>query len=380
MKLKKFLSTAAFFSVALFISLPLFSCQDEETEVTNPEPTDTLEVDSRLVLLINRTITAEDIDFKIECVDFVYPISISIFDTAFDIASTEEIESDAQFSFFLERLEEESLIASINYPISTVFAGESTAVEISDNLGLQNTLLDGQGANCNEPISVQDCTQANTTENLKNCNWNINRYSVNENFENFSINFHEGVEGVTISISDNTGVTHLGDWEVLEEDNLLKLKISTQIIDFNWEIVECGDDFIQARGDEGTIILAKDCTEEDLEITTANELIVNDGCVWQMDRYIVGEDRPFDSLVGRTFEFNDQGTFVFNDVDTLFRGEWRFEKDDDGNLVLILDPFQSLPAYIDFDFTIDTLREGFMLWNANSTEEGIITGFEQICL
>ena len=130
MKLKKFLSTAAFFSVALFISLSLFSCQDEETEVTNPEPTDTLEVDSRLVLLINRTITAEDIDFKIECVDFEYPISISIFDTAFDIASTEEIGSDAQFSSFLERLEEESLIASINYPISTVFVGESTAIEI----------------------------------------------------------------------------------------------------------------------------------------------------------------------------------------------------------------------------------------------------------
>ena len=378
MKLIKISKIVAYFSIAMALSLSLFSCQDEEADITNPEPTDVLDASSRLVLLINRTVTDEDIDFKIECLDFEYPISISIFDTDFDIARTDEIESDAQFSSFLETLEEENLIASINYPITTVFTGESTPIEISDNLGLENTLLEGQGANCNEPITVQDCTQTNTTENLKNCKWTINRYSINEDFESYTITFNEGA---TLSISNNADITYTGDWEVLEEDNLLKLKISTQIIDFNWEIIECGEDFLQAKSDDGTIILAKDCTVEveNPEITAAKELII--GCTWLMDRYIVDGDSPFtDNLNSRTFEFNDQGTFVFSDAGTLYRGEWTFEKDANDNLVLILEPFQSLPEFIDYDFTMDTFRDGFMLWNANTNDNEITTGFEQVCL
>ena len=489
MKLKKISKILIYFSIAMSLSLSLSSCQDDETEITSPEPSGFTILEDRLVLLLNRTVTDEDVDFKIDCVDFIYPISISTFDTSFDVANTNEIESDAQFLSFLETLEEDSLIASLNYPIETIFVGESTPIEISDNIGLQNTLLDGQGTNCNgDPLTVQDCTREsinsnlidcawtirnfsanneleeytitfndeltfslfnNTDEvipgewrvteendqltlhllnelidiswqivecsdeflqasndtdtivlikdctnfsegcpqefiinNLTDCTWVISSYSVNPNLEAFIINFRESDGGLTILVPGVADRTFDGDWEVLEEDNLSRLNISSEIIDFNWEIVECGDDFIQASGDEGSISLFKNCVDiiEDPEITAAKELIVNEGCIWQMDRYIVGEDRPFDSLVGRTFEFNDQGTFVFNDVDTLFRGEWKFEKDGNDNLILILDPFLSLPDYIDFDYTIDTIREGFMLWSANNTEEEIITGFEQICL
>lgn len=388
MKLKKILNKAMYFTAALFIALSLLSCQDEESEITNPEPSEVLGNDSILTNLISSAVSEEDSQEHIKCLDFEYPISISVFDTSFDVADTENINTDAQFFSFLETLD--GIIASINYPITTLFASEEL-IEINDNEGLTSILLDAQGTTCNEIEEDPEIIAAN--EIIIGCTWVMDRYIVDGERTIFPADFFttfEFAEDGTFIYSDST-TFYDGDWNFEKDDNnnlLLILNPSQSLpenIDYDYKIDTLRDGFMlwSAINANQEIIIGfeKDCTietEEDPEITAAKEIIVNDGCTWAMDRYIVDGQRPFDSTVGRTFEFFEDGTFIFSDS-TTYIGDWTFEIDTNGDLILILEPEQSLPEYIDYDFTMSELREGFMLWLAVNTNQEIITGFEQSC-
>jgi len=84
MKLKKRFLIAQKFWIAFAVIFSLFSCQEEETEIVNPDPADIIETDSELNSLLTRVTSDENNEDAISSIDFEYPISISIFDTSFD--------------------------------------------------------------------------------------------------------------------------------------------------------------------------------------------------------------------------------------------------------------------------------------------------------
>jgi len=225
---------------------------------------------------------------------------------------------------------------------------------------------------------VQDCTQTTITESLPNCKWNISRYSANEEFQDFIIFFNEDH---TISINDNTDITYPGTWEIIERSEQLFLTIATEIIDINWEIIECESNVIQASGNDETIFIVEDCnvlvidepsTTEEL---AAKELLI--GCPWSIDRYIVDNENLVSEYSESSFQFINENLFVFRmgDNTEVYRGSWNIETNEEGILIIVLDP--TLPDFIDHDYQIDTIREGFILWSAVDTDQEIVVGFEQ---
>ena len=487
MKLKKRFLIAQKFWITFAVIFSLFSCQEEETEIVNPEPADIIETDSELNSLLTRVTSDENNEDAISSIDFEYPISISIFDTSFDVADTENIDSDIQFSSFLETLEDD-VIASLNYPV-TLFYEDLSTIQVENNQVLENTLAEAITINDSDPAMVQDCTQATIIESLPNCKWNISRYSANEEFEDFIIFFNENN---TLSINDNTDIAYTGRWEIIERSEQLFLTITTEIIDINWQIVECESDAIQASGNDETIIIREDCTDDSVPVMvqdctqesitenllecswtintySANEefedfviffndgnlLSINDntdiaypgtwdlierneqlfltistdiidinwqiveceddsiqasgsdetiiiekkcndvvidepntteelaakelliGCPWSIDRYNVDNENLFSEYSESSFQFINENLFVFRMGDSaeVYRGSWDIETNEEGALILVLDP--TLPDFIDHDYQIDTLREGFTLWSAVDTDLEIVVGFEK---
>jgi len=145
----------------------------------------------------------------------------------------------------------------------TLFYEDLSTIQVENNQVLENTLAEAITINDSDPAMVQDCTQATIIESLPNCKWNISRYSANEEFEDFIIFFNENN---TLSINDNTDIAYTGRWEIIERSEQLFLTIATEIIDINWQIVECESDAIQASGNDETIIIREDCTDDSVPV------------------------------------------------------------------------------------------------------------------
>ena len=86
-------------------------------------------------------------DEDIECLDFVYPITFSIFNTVTEQISTINVQNDNQMYNVIEMLDE-SEIANVIFPISLLlFDGSSVII---DNLDELETVIDNSQDSCDE--------------------------------------------------------------------------------------------------------------------------------------------------------------------------------------------------------------------------------------
>ena len=86
----------------------------------------------------------------IECVDFVYPISFSIYNTDFQVIDTVQINSDEELYVFLDDLDaanEGAVLASLNFPVTLVYANGNTQ-EVNSNQELE-TAINQAETDCN---------------------------------------------------------------------------------------------------------------------------------------------------------------------------------------------------------------------------------------
>ena len=70
-------------------------------------------------------------DDDIECIDFQDPITISVFNSNFDVIDTVEINSDEELYEFIDELDG-GVLASINFPVTMILADGST-IEVNNN-------------------------------------------------------------------------------------------------------------------------------------------------------------------------------------------------------------------------------------------------------
>ena len=130
-------------------------------------------------------------DDIVECADFVYPISFSIYNTSFQVIDTVVIDNDYELYIFLEGLENGNngvILASINFPVSIQYTNGST-VEVNNNQELEDAInIASENCNNNEPLGCLE------TNDIVMCDEN------NDGFELF--NLYEGlsdINGCTIN-------------------------------------------------------------------------------------------------------------------------------------------------------------------------------------
>ncbi len=285
--------------------------------------------------------TEDDVDDVIECVDFVYPISFSIYNSAFQIIDTVVIENDEALYDFLEELEENpaggAIIASLNYPVTLIYSDGST-IEVNSNQELQAAINAADGF-C-EDDDTQDCNLNDVELFLLECEWVIHSFNGDDNLQAYSINFNENG---TFSISEGgTPNAIAGHWELSETDaglvlSLTELTALDQDLGGDWLITVCEEDEIKlirenSAGLVNYVILDRHC-EGDIDCSAqqvSNSLVE---CVWHSGTNAVSSD-----YIG-VFNFDPSGVFTLTTpAGNVITGQWNIALTDTGIYLVVSFP------------------------------------------
>ncbi|MGJ8665321.1 MAG: LamG domain-containing protein [Patiriisocius sp.] len=251
----------------LIVALLAFttSCQEEEIIVENPPPEESIEADSTLSnamrMMANNEIeiTTEDID----CIDFVYPISFSVYDSEFIIIDTVTINSAQELLVFLASLIlNPNEIVSLNYPVSLEKA-DGTIVEANNNAELLTIIITAL-MECDAIVDpMNDCPPLLVSANLQQCFWYPKVYDGNSQYQYNHFTFlNDSVYRMT-----TFGYEVERKYDTYEFDNKSFIKFRANqvpLLDFitgEWEVLECAEGELLLKNTETNIEtdFIKDC-------------------------------------------------------------------------------------------------------------------------
>ncbi len=166
-----------------------------------------------------------EIDDDIECLDFVYPITASVFNINNEIISTITFNNDYQFFEFIDDIDESDII-TINFPITIVLSDE-TSISIANLYELEDA-IQSYADDCDEDddydYNDDDCNDCNLdefTSLLISCSdWQVDKLERNGNdyddiYDGYVFNFFSNN---TVSVYWNT-ITVYGTWSSSGDGN-----------------------------------------------------------------------------------------------------------------------------------------------------------------
>ncbi|WP_051169864.1 hypothetical protein [Mesoflavibacter zeaxanthinifaciens] len=229
--------------------------------------------------LIDDCLGENEDDDDIECIDFVYPVSFSIYNTDFQVINTVTINNDEALYNFLEDLDG-PILASLDFPVTLITASGNTVI-VNNNQELEVAISDADGT-CDEDDDYDwndddnNCTDENVELNLKECLWDISNYNNSNVFSDYYIDFNTNYEFSVLNEAGN--IIHDGSWSVTQDGAIITLNFTTDWEDLagDWTIVNC-DDEDEYNLDNGqiTMQIEQDCTVSNnpLGCLEANDIV-----------------------------------------------------------------------------------------------------------
>ncbi len=263
-------------------------------------------------------------DDDIECIDFKYPISFSVYDANFQVIDVITVENDRELHKFIKRVKEGDVFASLNFPVTMVLA-DGTEIVVNNNEELENIINEAKDA-CDEDddndYGDDDFTKERLDEYLQVCPWVVHEFKRNNQdntaeYKEYALNFKE--DGV-VKMRARNGDVLTGTWStrVTDRGALLKLEFET-LADFTleWIVYDIEYGKIKLYEEGGNrIIMKKNC---DVVIDITKERIENylQECLWRVARlHVEGSDNEKD-YIGTPLKF-----FANNVVKIRLNGEF----------------------------------------------------------
>ncbi|TGV02095.1 hypothetical protein [Flavivirga rizhaonensis] len=300
----------------LEIVFPITIVLADHTEIVLNNRTD-------LENLIKECKGENEADDDIECIDFQYPISFSVYDTEFQVIDVITVENDRQLHRFVKRVANAEVLASLNFPVTMIYADGSTTV-VNNNEELESTINEAKD-DCDEDddndYGDDDFTKERLDEYLKICPWVVHEFKRDNQdntpeYKEYALNFKE--DGVVV-MRARGGDILTGTWNtrVTDRGALLKLEFDT-LADFTLEWVVYDIEYGKIKLYEvggNRIIMKKNC---DVVIDHTKERVENylQECLWRVARLSVdGADNEKD-YIGTPLKF-----FANNVVKIRVNGE-----------------------------------------------------------
>ncbi|OIQ28166.1 MAG: hypothetical protein BM564_10600 [Bacteroidetes bacterium MedPE-SWsnd-G2] len=275
---------------------------------------------------------------SIECIDFQYPISFSIFNTEFQLIDSVVVTDDSELYDFLENLNEETdqaLLASLDFPVTMVYANGETVV-VNNNQELEDVIVAAE-QDCDD-YDDDFCTEEDVNEVISECYWMIDVYNGDDVFENLEVYFNE--DGTLQIIDGETQVAIGGAWSISQTDIGVVISIS-ELTAFQgdlggeWLIVECDDDeFVLIKETENgvvTLVIEQEC-EDDEDDCSAQEINSNlQECQWW------GFSNLYDNVQANIFTFTPNGAVIISteNSDEVLTGMYQVELTATGVVVVL---------------------------------------------
>jgi hypothetical protein len=276
-----------------------------------------------------------ELDDDIECLDFVYPITLSIYNSENQLIETVKVENDEQFYKFMDEIEDDDIV-TINFPITVVlYDGTEKHIENMDDL--ENTIDDAKDM-CDEDDDndyddddCDECTTEQITELLMTCSWKADKLIINddeqtEQYSDYLFTFLE--DGVLLA--ENNGNELFGTWEIDQSEDGILVKINFEELSdfsFNWRLYEIEDDNeIDLRIEENRLKLEKVCHNDD-DKTEMIE-ILKEG-IWIVANFIDDHENTTDNYNGFAIDFESENVVTATKGDDVVEGTWKVFYDDD---------------------------------------------------
>ncbi len=225
-------------SVNIIFPISITKADFSETTITN-----TAELNSYA-----NTCNGENVvDDDIECLDFQYPITASIFNSNNELLDTTNIDSDFQLYQFIADLDQNDIV-TIDFPFSVVLSNDSEI--LINNLNELEFTIENAENMCDEDDDYDyndddcdDCTPVEIANLLTSCsNWEVNRLKRNNTdydnvYDGYVFNFY--LDG-TLSVYWS-GITVEGTWVANGTGNNLEVLIdvpSLPLCNNNWRLQE----------------------------------------------------------------------------------------------------------------------------------------------
>jgi hypothetical protein len=315
----------------LVIVFPITVILADHTEVIVNGP-DELEV------LIEGCVEGGD-DIDIECIDFVYPLSISIYDAANQVSDVITINNDEELFHLFESLDENELV-SFNYPITLVLS-DSTEVVVNNNDELEE-LLENVANACDEDddddFSDDDVDDSNLVAVLLDGHWVVTYFfgdaDATAEFNGYLFTFFEH-DGALV-VNGDTLIE--GSWKTYGDDGQLELEL-----DFGSEppLAEISGEWTIIEYDH-TIIKLKHVTDEGHEEYLTFERYVDNGegdehnvttfiveGHWLVAKYDDSGENKTANYAGFSFTFAADSTVMATNNNETISGTWSEVKDDE---------------------------------------------------
>ncbi|WP_143144223.1 hypothetical protein [Flaviramulus basaltis] len=266
---------------------------------------------TQLEALIKECKGENEQDDDIECIDFKYPISFSVYDIQFQIIDVITIESDRELYLFLKRVKnEKGFLASLNFPVTMVLSDE-TEITVNNNIELARTIKEAKDA-CDEDddndYGDDDFTKERLDELLVTCPWVV--YEFERNANNLNGQYREYImafkEDNVVKVHTRAGTIITGTWSTRVTDNgaLIQLEFDA-LVDFTleWFVYDLEPGKIKLfKAGGNKIILKKNC---DIVVDITKERIENylQECFWRVHRLSVdGVENDID-YIGTPLKF-----------------------------------------------------------------------------
>ncbi len=296
-----------------------------------------------------------EIDDDIECIDFIYPFDISIFDSENQLSDVITVENDEQLHHFFKEFDDDE-VASIQFPI-TVVLSDGTEYVVNDHDELEN-LIDSVKDDCDEDddndYNDDDVDDSDLRQVLVDGLWEITKFMDEEDetaiFNGFVFDF---LENGIVEASKN-GQGYRGEWTTYGDDGTLELELFfgdeyplAEIVD-DWDIIEFDGNIIKLKdisGGDGSVeyLTFERPTDNgggEEPIVSLSDIIIEG--TWMVAKYNdSGDDETLD-FNGFSFVFQEEGTVVATKNDDVVEGTWSVNTDS-GQEKFILDFGETLP-------------------------------------
>ena len=249
-------------------------------------------------------------DDDIECIDFQYPISFSVFNTDFQIIDVVTIEDDKQLYRFLNRVKNKEVIASLDFPITLEYT-DGTTVEVNNNEELARTINEARNI-CDEDddndYGDDDFTKERLDEYLQICPWVVHEFIRDEKdstaeYKEYALNFKED-DVVVMRARGGNMLTGTWSTRVTDRGALLKLEFEA-LADFTLEWIvydiEYGKIKLYETGGN-RIIMNKNC-DVVLDITKTRIENFLQACFWRIARLNIDGVDNEKEYIGTPFKF-----------------------------------------------------------------------------
>lgn len=281
-------------------------------------------------------------DDDIECIDFVYPITLFTFNIDAQQTGSVTVNSDMELRRFFANLEDDDII-SIDFPI-TLKRFDGVEVVVDSNTELARA-LEAARNECDEDddndFNDDDFTEERLDALLVECPWLVREIKregedLTDDFFEYLINFNENG---TVSVRDREENMLTGSWQTRMSDDGVIVSLEFEaLMDFNldWLVYDIGNDKIKFFGDDNNRIILKQFCEDDDDdddtsgsgddLSSLREILRE--CEWII-RKVKNQGEEIDRVLGYKFEFMAEGVVTLSDGINTSEGTWEVGLNDD---------------------------------------------------